>query len=359
MNILHIVDSLDAGGAERVAVNICNALAKEGHQVHLCATRRKGPLLEQVDEAVNIIPFHKKYRLDLSFMRQLSQYAKKKDIQIIHAHSSSFFTACLLKATHRAPIFWHDHYGLSDQLAQRPKHFLRFFSRYFNYIYCVNNNLLTWSRDYLHPANNHIAFLPNFPSLKGIPQESKKPLKTIITCLANFRPQKNHENLLSAYKSLNNTSTELWLIGTLLNSDHGKKIQAIIKDDSFLSENVKILGERNDIESLLTQSHIGVLSSSSEGLPVALLEYGLVGLAVICTDVGECRHVLEHGEPKNRGIIIPSQDPQALAEALNRLITHSNIRNKMGDALQQHIKKHYSQTSIVKVILDDYQQHLN
>ena len=49
MRLLHVIDSLATGGAERVAVNLCNGLAARGHDVHLVTTRADGPLLDEVD----------------------------------------------------------------------------------------------------------------------------------------------------------------------------------------------------------------------------------------------------------------------------------------------------------------------
>ena len=60
MRIVQLIDSLEAGGAERMAVNYANALANEIDFSALVATRKQGPLLDQLDPTVSYLFFNKK-----------------------------------------------------------------------------------------------------------------------------------------------------------------------------------------------------------------------------------------------------------------------------------------------------------
>lgn len=60
MRILQIIDSLDAGGAERMAVQIANELQIAGHESHLCATRREGLLKKTINSEVGYLFIEKK-----------------------------------------------------------------------------------------------------------------------------------------------------------------------------------------------------------------------------------------------------------------------------------------------------------
>ena len=91
MKVLQLIDSLNAGGAERVAVNYANSLTSRIEASYLCATREEGLLKESLSKNVQYLFLNKKTSLDFNAIRKLNKYVKKQDIQIIHAHSTSFF----------------------------------------------------------------------------------------------------------------------------------------------------------------------------------------------------------------------------------------------------------------------------
>jgi glycosyltransferase involved in cell wall biosynthesis len=96
---------------------------------------------------------------------------------------------------------------------------------------------------------------------------------------------------------------------------------------------------------------VGVLSSESEGLPVALLEYGLVGLPVVCTRVGQCAEVLDQG---NAGILVPPKDADALAHAIISLLSNQEKAKVLGHQLQARINQFYSKDAVIKQLLACY-----
>jgi len=115
MKVLQLIDTLNAGGAERVALNYANELSQHLEGSYLCATRQEGPLKNQIKPEVGYLFLQKKSALDLGAVRRLSQYVKANKINLIHAHGTSFLTAVLCKLFVRnLKIVWHDHYGKSE-----------------------------------------------------------------------------------------------------------------------------------------------------------------------------------------------------------------------------------------------------
>ena len=90
MRVLQLIDSLEVGGAERVAVNIANALSTQIDQSFLCATRKEGLLKEKALPSVNYLFLNKKRTLDYKATTTLLKYIKTNSINLIHAHTSSF-----------------------------------------------------------------------------------------------------------------------------------------------------------------------------------------------------------------------------------------------------------------------------
>ena len=67
-----------------------------------------------------------------------------------------------------------------------------------------------------------------------------------------------------------------------------------------LESHVFLLGSRSDVPSILSGCDIGVLSSASEGMPLALLEYGVAGLPTVATRVGQVPEILDEGRANPR-----------------------------------------------------------
>jgi glycosyltransferase involved in cell wall biosynthesis len=97
----------------------------------------------------------------------------------------------------------------------------------------------------------------------------------------------------------------------------------------------------------LEQVEIAILSSKSEGLPVALLEYGLHKRAVVVTAVGEIPMVVQ--DNKN-GFLVPSDDIDSFYAALESLLINTQLRLDFGLALYQTVKAEYSE----KVVIHQY-----
>jgi glycosyltransferase involved in cell wall biosynthesis len=106
-----------------------------------------------------------------------------------------------------------------------------------------------------------------------------------------------------------------------------------------LAESVLLLGNRTDIDRFLSSANIFVLPSRWEGLPVALLEAMGMGLPVVATRVEGVEEVVQDGV---QGLLVPPEDPAALAGALSELIGQPDVRNRMGAAARKRIEESYT-----------------
>jgi len=106
-----------------------------------------------------------------------------------------------------------------------------------------------------------------------------------------------------------------------------------------------------DVFNILQQCEVGVLSSKSEGLPMALLEYGLAHLAVITTDVGECSSVVLNAQ---NGLLINPLSVDELSESLILYLENKSLRNTYSAQFKAHVIKEFSEASQLKYILDIY-----
>lgn len=352
MKVLQLIDTLDAGGAERMAVNIANAVNEEGVTSYLCATRRAGPLENELSSRVNFLMLGKKGKLDLVAFRRFFKWLKKEQITIIHAHSTSLMLAVLAKINKRSiKIVWHDHYGMSDALEKRDSRLLKVLARYIDVTIAVNEKLRTWSREVLGVKQTY--FLENFASLSGDTLKFTT-LKGVegkrVICLANLRPQKNHIELIKAFSKTQDNFPEwtLHLVGKSFEDDYYEQIINAIREHE-LTDKVFIYGSCNDIAHILEQSAIGVLASISEGLPVSLLEYGNSSLPVIVTSVGQCAAVIG-----NDGIVISNVREELSKELVKLFHCDQKERDQIGLRFRESVLKNYSKKAFMNKVLPIY-----
>jgi glycosyltransferase involved in cell wall biosynthesis len=348
MRVIQIIDSLEAGGAERMAVNYANALSHEIEFSGLVVTRKEGSLLGQINDKVQYLFLNKKRSIDLKAIFQLRRFVIENKVEIVHAHGTSFFIGFLLKMTYPSiKLIWHDHYGNSEFLSERPFLGLRLMSSCFEGIITVNQKLKLWSENRLHFKN--VIYMPNFPSeevqdaeptfLKGI--DGKR-----IVCLANLRAQKNHFMLVEVANKIKNSHPD-WtfhLVGKDFEDDYSNQIANFISDLK-LEEIVFLYGSKQDIGNILGQAAIALLTSKSEGLPVALLEYGWHKKSIVVTKVGEIPLVVQNGI---NGFIVDSNDVDLFCTNLLQLIENDTLRFDFANALHETITHDYSEKSIIK-----------
>ena len=347
MRIIQIIDSLEAGGAERMAVSYANALADAIDFSGLVVTRKERPLLNQIDEKVSYLFLNKKSLIDFKSVLRLRRFVKQNKVTHVQAHSTSFFLAFLVKLSCPSlQLIWHDHYGDSEFLEKRPILALRMTLPFFSGIVSVNQKLKNWTVQKLNFKN--VIYLPNFAVkentvsadtiLKGM--EGKR-----IVCLANLREQKNHFLLLNVARKLKESHPD-WtfhLVGKDFEDEYAAQIKKIIQEFD-LGNTVFIYGTKQDIENILNQSEIAILTSKSEGLPVALLEYGLNKKAVIVTDVGEIPFVIQH---RVNGIIVPNQNEQLFYDAIVECLEDEGFRKELRDCLFKTITHDFSEKAII------------
>ena len=111
------------------------------------------------------------------------------------------------------------------------------------------------------------------------------------------------------------------------------------------------LGHIDDIVSLWRMCHLAVLPSHREGLPVSLLEAAACGRPLIATDVPGCREIVIENET---GLLVPIENPTALAQSIIRLAESPQLRARYGTAARQLVVDKLSARIIGKSVVELY-----
>ncbi|NIJ19303.1 glycosyltransferase involved in cell wall biosynthesis [Sphingomonas naasensis] len=177
----------------------------------------------------------------------------------------------------------------------------------------------------LAQCGTRATIIPNMirtPLPDPLPMTDRLPL---ITCVGSFFEYKGHAVLIRAFAAVHrqNPHWRLALLGDGPERDH---LEALTLDLG-LEGAVDFLGFTEDVDAILARSSIFTLASRFEGFPNALIEAMAMGCAAISTDCdygpGE---IITQGE---NGILVPVNDAEALAAALETLIADDALRARL------------------------------
>ncbi len=322
-----------------MSINMANLFSEKAIQNFLVSTRRSGRMVENLNKSTNYLSLKKRNGLDVWTFFKLCSFVRKHNPDVVHAHSTSIYWGTLLKIFFpKLKLIWHDHFGLSDQLEQYPRKELKFFLKFVDAILVVNEKLEVWWKAKKILPSDRIFLITNFPYVEFKGREEMNVSVKLLQ-LANFRRQKDHLTLLEALKIIhrNGIDFNISLVGQIVDEDCFNEVKSKIRDYG-LTDKIEFLGPSNEVDKLLNESDIAILSSISEGLPVALLEYGLAALPTICTNVGDCSKVL----PSDKyGWLVPAQSPIDMANALTYVISNQSEALERGQNLRRHVLKNF------------------
>jgi glycosyltransferase involved in cell wall biosynthesis len=115
--------------------------------------------------------------------------------------------------------------------------------------------------------------------------------------------------------------------------------------------NISHLGFVEDIGELWRRAHIAVLPSHREGMPLSLLEAAAYGRPLVATDVPGCRDIARAGV---NALLVPLDDSQALADAIERLTLDGELRRKFGQASRALVEREFSSARIGRDVVSLY-----
>lgn len=357
MVVAQIIDSLSAGGAEVVAVNLANALSRiEGVTSHLVVTRQSGPLEARVAPGVKLFVLQKKGAFDIKALFRLRQYFIKNEVKIVHAHSTSFLYPALLEPFSSFMMVWHDHYGLPVRPDGKRNYPYKLFSSLFDHVFCVSQQLLDNNRKHLRVPRHKIHLLYNFSVKLLVANDQKitRPSgKKVLVMSANLRPQKDHLNLIKAVAIVHQSIPNLlvYCIGGTDDTAYQHQLQQAI-DAAGLTDVVLLMGSQPNPFAYYNIADVAVLSSASEGLPLTLIEYGLAAKPVVATEVGQVSAVVN----TRNGWLVPAQDAVALANGIVEALTNTAKAQAYAVALEKHVQQFFSEEAAMATVMHVYKQ---
>jgi glycosyltransferase involved in cell wall biosynthesis len=181
------------------------------------------------------------------------------------------------------------------------------------------------------------------------PEPSHDPPRVLFVGL--LTPRKGVLDLLAASRLLRERGVvhELWLLGGT--PDEGPAAEAEVR--AALDGQVRLLGTRppEKMPEEFAAADVFCLPSWWEAMPLSVLEAMAAGLPVVATDVGDVARAVADGVT---GFVVPAQNPEKLAAALEPLLTDAELRRRMGAAGRERVTEKFSVTVTAGQVSDLY-----
>lgn len=343
---MHIISSPGAGGAEIYVKDLAIAMVGKQHEVLILFLNKAQDIGRDTafqDDFLAMLAAkgiryefigYKARRNPLLGAYRVHQSAKAFRPDIIHCHL--YYAAIFALFTHGAKIIYTHH---SIKLCA-PAYIYRLLDlRIASYVgVCEACKLMLQT-----VTRRPVVLINNAVEPQRIIFRQSKTVATngtvVILVVGRLSEEKNLPLLFHALTRLNDLDFVVHVAGEGPDKEDLKRLV----DQLDLTEKVQFLGNVSNVPALMSQSDIYAMSSAWEGLPIALIEATLTGLAVIVTDVGGCAEVVRHA---NNGIVVHELQPAAYALELRRLIGSKKLRDQFSKNALDNSQQYKLTTSV-------------
>ena len=349
LNILHMIFSIEKGGAETYLYNIVDNLKKDVCFYGIC--NHKGYRHEKLAyRCKNVEIIKMKNVFDIRAARKIAAYCKDKDIDIIQTHFlRENYIAILSKIFNpKVKVIWTTHLIQDNNSIVR--FFNKIFSRFVDKIICVSkavkNSLIQEGipQDktqviYNGVDTDYFRFIDSDIREKlSIPRDT-----LLLATISRFHKDKGHDFLVEVLKELKNHISNF---KALLVGEGDEKASMEKKVEEYgLDSQVIFLGHRDDILKILSAIDIYISPSVMEAISFSILEALSCGNPVIATEVGGVPEIFEKG---NCGALVPFGDVKTFAKAIVDLYNNRSEYKSIKSNCRGVVEENFSQANMLK-----------
>jgi glycosyltransferase involved in cell wall biosynthesis len=352
MKVLHVIESLEFGGAEKVVVDLANALV-ERVPVGVCCVKRTGELREALDARITVHCLDKREGNDLRIPGRLARLVRGDRYDVVHSHTWGVFLEPALarrRGTPRRLVHTvHGRYleyapGVAGRVKRRLRRVLeRRLVRRYDAVVAVSGPIRDYVARNLRIAEPRLVTIHNGirirPSVAGARGDGAL---TFIT-VGRLAPVKNQGMMLGAFARVAraHAGARLCIVGD--GPERGALEMQVRR--LGLEGRVELLGFREDIEALLAGADVFLMSSRYEGISIAVLEAMRARLPVIASRVGGVPDTVADGRT---GLLFADGDEEGMAGAMDRLARSRDDRIAMGEEGFRRLEREFSMDSMVE-----------
>lgn len=340
VKILYAIDNLLRGGTELQLIGLIERLNPQEYTPYLLTLRPSEPALTPpncIHLAWNI-PSLFSYKGIIALIK-LIRFLRKEKISIVQTFfqdstifaGTAAYIACVPAriACFRDLGFW---YTKTQAMILK-----QIYNRMTGFI-CNADIVREHFAKHFSIDHTKMQVLRNGIEVNALPYIDHSQTCTTVGIVGNMTRQVKRTDLfIKAAAIVNKTHPEMtWHI---IGDGHMRNELETLAKELQVFDKICFAGRVSDVAGYLEKLDIGIICSDSEGLSNALLEYMFKGVAAVATDVGGNPELIEH---EQTGLLVPPNNEQALAVAINRLIENSHLKNQLAQTARNKAEQTYS-----------------
>lgn len=362
IKVLHIIKSLGRGGAEMLLQETLkehNHQQFEFHFIYFLPWKNQMVAgIEAENGKVTLLPASNNLLIMMK-VPQIIQYIKQHHIDLIHAHLpwAGFASRLIFKMT-KVPVIYSEH-NIQDRYHILTKTINRFTFNWQTKVIAVSSDVAKSIEQRIHPSVPVEVILNGVNTNQFIRNEMERKAKRtelgvgdddiLIGNIAVFRFQKRLKEWITTIKKIQavHPNVKAVLIGDgMLKAE----IMQHAKSEG-MENNIIFPGLQTAIKPWLSAVDIFMMTSSFEGLPIALLEAMSMETAVVCTDAGGIKEVIRD---KVDGFTVPVDAWDSIIEPIHHLVEHPNEIKTYGQKARARVEASFSMKAMVQQIESCY-----
>lgn len=364
INILYILYGLNNGGAETLAIRLCEHLDRQLFAPTYCSLSDDGPLRQKLlDENISFVTLGKKEGKDLSQISKLRHLLSSKKIDLVHTHNQGplLYTVLASFPLKSWKLVHTEHINMGQEFSYHSKHQLYntiLYRRLDGFIAIADhlsksilaehpflNNKMVTIRNAV--PEDHLLHSGHTISLRkelGLSQHS-----VLLGNISALRPQKDHRTMLLAMKEITRQRDETHLViaGEGEKRDELQRLRAELN----LEDKVHFLGYRSDVAALLSQFDLFLLTSLYEGLPLCLLEAMAAGCVIVATDVVGTNELARNNQTAK---LVQPENPTELASTILILLNQPDEMRHLRQSASHLLKREFSFANMITTYQNYY-----
>lgn len=335
--VCHVSMCLTTGGLERLLVEFARRTNAQQYDLQFAVLGDIGQPAEDIRAmAKPVTQIQASGSSRWGKITKLRRLFIDQKIDVVHSHNTyAHFYASIAAFLAGVPVVLNTQHGrgCGESMKQRSHFFLA--NRLVHQILAVSEDSAKICQRQDPLSRSKIVPLWNGIDLERFSFHGPRKVPHAI-CVARLSPEKDFPTLLNATRLVidQHPDFQLTIVGD------GQERVALEKqcEELEIASQVNFLGERSDIPDLLKQAGMFVSSSSTEGISLTLLEAMAVGLPIVTTNVGGTPEIIEDGAT---GYLVPSRDPQKLADAISLHLNQPDTWDAIALVARTQVEKNF------------------
>ena len=349
MRIIHVNGELGFSGGEVQTMLLLRGLRDHGHQNLVCAAADSALAAQATQEGFEVAPVTLRNDGDIRAIFSLTNAFKRNAADLVHLHTGrAIWLGGLaakraglpvvatkrmdrrIKKNLKSRIIWHHLVDAAAGISATVMEQMR------------DGGVSAARRHLIYSSVDPSSVSTNTPRTELRTAHGLTENDTMLLALGSLNRRKGFDVLIESLATLaqRNQHPQLWIGG----DGPEKNALQMLTQERGLENHVRFLGQSDQVAALLQVADIVVMPSRAEGLGIAALEAMAAGRPLIASRVGGLAESIIH---EQSGLLVPPEDPDSLADAIERLLKDSDLRTHLNEGGPRRIQEQFLPETMV------------